>query len=433
MSKTWIVARSEYLRRVRSKAFILTTLLLPFAIAILLFVIVMLSISALNDDEVRTVAVVDETDVLVSRLEAASDDGLRFTRAQAPADSLRTSVMGGELDGYLAIPAGIVEGEGRVTYYTSEGASLSLQDRLERRVEEAVEAERLARSDVAPDVLARLNADVPQRTVKLTEEGEEAGNTGFFIALGFGMGFLIFMMMIVYGGVVMQGVIEEKSSRVVEVIVSSVRPYQLMMGKVLGIGAMGLTQVLAWGLLIFAVSFFAGGLIALFIDPSQLPEALPQNASTAQILEAQGIALPSISPWLFVWFAVYFLLGYLLFASIFAGVGAIVESQQESQSFTLPIMLPIIVAMYTLMPQIESPHSALAVTMSLFPLTSPISMLVRMAVVDVPFWQILLSVALLAATFLGTVWMTSRIYRVGILMYGKKASWKDLVKWVRYA
>ena len=433
MSKTWIVAKSEYLRRVRSKGFILTTLLLPFAIAILLFVIVLLSISALNDDEVRTVAVVDETGVLAPRLEAASDDGLRFARAEAPADSLRTSVIGGDLDGYLAIPAGVIEGEGRVTYYTSEGTSLSLQERLERRVEEAVEAERLARSDVAPDVLAQLNADVPQRTVKLTEEGEEAGNTGFFIGLGFGMGFLIFMMMIIYGSVVMQGVIDEKSSRVVEVIVSSVRPYQLMMGKVLGIGAMGLTQVLAWGVLIFGVSFFAGSIIALFIDPSQLPETLPENASTAQILASQDIMLPTLSPWLFVWFVVYFLLGYLLFASIYAGVGAVVESQQESQSFTIPIMLPIIVAMYTLMPQIESPHSALAVTMSLFPLTSPISMLVRMAVTEVPLWQILLSAALLTATFLGMVWVTSRIYRVGILMYGKKASWKDLVKWVRYA
>ena len=151
------------------------------------------------------------------------------------------------------------------------------------------------------------------------------------------------------------------------------------------------------------------------------------------MLEAQGIALPTLSPWLLVWFVVYFLLGYLLFASIFAGVGAIVESQQESQSYTLPIMLPVIIAMYTLMPQVESPHSALAVTMSLVPLTSPISMLVRMAVADVPAWQVLLSVALLAATFVGAVWLVGRIYRVGILMYGKKPSLKDLVKWVRYA
>ena len=432
MSKTWTVAKSEYLRRVRSKGFLLTTLLLPFAIALLLFVIVILTISALDDDAARTVAVVDETGALLSRLEAASDEGLQFVQARTSVEALRTSVLEGDLDGYLAIPADVIEGSGRVAYYTAE-SSLTLGERIERRVEEAVEAERIARADVAPELIERLRADVPQQTVRLTEEGEEAGNTGFFIGLGFGMGFLIFMLMIVYGGVVMQGVIDEKSSRVVEVIVSSVRPFQLMMGKVLGIGAMGLTQLLAWGVLILGVSFFAGALLALFVDPSQLPETLPENASTLQVLEAQGISIPTLSPWLFVWFVVYFLLGYLLFASIFAGVGALVESQQESQSYTLPIMIPVIIAMYTLMPQIESPHSALAVTMSLIPFTSPISMLVRMAVTDVPLWQVLLSVALLVATFVGTVWVVGRIYRVGILMYGKKPSLKDLAKWIRYA
>lgn len=433
MHKIWIVLRSEYLRRVRTKGFILTTLLLPVALAAFLFFIVFLTISAMEEEPSRTIAVVDETGVLLPRLVEGSDERIRFAAADVPVDSLRALAFAGEkYAGYLTLPAGLVDGEGQASYFSAESAgSFQLEARIRERIEYAVAAVRLEQQQVAPEVLALLTRDVPLRMVKLTEEGEEAGSRGFFIALGYIMGILIFMMMIVYGSVVMQGVIDEKSSRVVEVVVSSVRPFQLMMGKVLGIGAMGLTQMIVWSVLTFVVTTAAGPLVVLFIDPARFD--LPETADTEQVLAAANITIPSLDPVVLVWFVLYFLLGYLLYASFYATVGSLVESQQESQSFLVPLLLPIIIAMYTLMPQIESPNSTLSVVLSMLPLTSPISMVVRTAVTDVPVWQVLLSLLLLVGMFLAAIWVGARIYRVGILMYGKRPSLKDLARWMRYA
>lgn len=433
MNKIWIVAKSEFMRRVRSKGFILTTLLLPFALVLLGVFIVFISVSAFNEEEAsaRTIAVVDETGVLLEQLHTLSDERLQFVRPEEPVDALRQAIIDDVYDGFLVLPAGLVDGEGHVMYYTIEGGSSIFGDRVERQLESAVEAQRLVRENISPEMLAFLNADVPVQVVKLTETGEEAGNTEFFMVLGFIMGFLIFMMMIVYGSVVMQGVIDEKSSRVVEVIISSVKPFHLMMGKVLGIGAMGLTQVVVWSGLVMAGSVALGPILMLFIDPGTMN--LPDNPGTEEVLREVGITIPTFSPEIFVWFVLYFLFGYLLYASFYATVGSIVESQQESQAFLLPLLLPVIVAMYTLMPQVQSPHSTLSVVMSMLPLTSPISMIVRAAVADVPLWQMLLSLLLLVGSFIGAIWVCSRIYRVGILMYGKKPNLKDLVRWFRYA
>ncbi len=431
MNKTWIVARSEYLRRVRSKGFVLTTLLLPLAIVVFLVVIILLAASAFEEDETRTIAVVDRTGVLEEALVAASDEAIRFVPAAETEAALREAVIAGTYDGYLVLPADVIEGDGQVAYYSAEGGGSIFENRLDRRIERVVEEERMRRRNIDPELIREVSSNVPLRMVKLTEQGEEAGSTGVFAALGFGMGFLIFMMMVIYGSVVMQGVIDEKSSRVVEVIVSSVRPFELMLGKVLGIGAMGLTQMVVWSALILAGSMASGAVVSLFLDPAQLN--LPDSASTEEILQAANITIPTFPPELFVWFILYFLLGYLLYASLYAAVGSLVESQQDAQGFLLPLLLPIIVAMYTLVPQVESPNSTLSLVLSMIPLTSPISAVVRMAVTDVPWWQTLASLAILAATFLGVVWLAGRVYRVGILMYGKKPSPREVLHWLRQA
>jgi ABC-2 type transport system permease protein len=438
MDRIWIVIKSEYLRRVKSKAFILTTLLLPLAIALLLVIVIVLSVSALDDDQQRTVAVVDRTGLLLEDIEAASDDEYRFVRAAVPVDSLREAVTAGQYNGYLLLPEGLVEGNAGASYYALEGGGTLTQERLRDRIADAVRTQRLSAQQVDPSVLELINARVPLRMVKLTEEGEEAGNTDFFLGLGFAMGFMIFMMMLIYGTVVMQGVIEEKTSRVVEVIVSSVKPFQLMMGKVIAIGAMGLTQILAWSVLLFAGSIAVGFVMFFFIDPATLPttvdpNTVPDIAELTQTLEAAGIAIPTIPPSIFFWFVLYFLFGYLLYASLYAAVGSLVESQQDAQGFLLPIMLPIIISMYTLVPQIERPHSTLAVALSMIPLTSPISMIVRTSVTDVPLWQMGVSLLLLVGGFLAGTWLSARIYRIGILMYGKKPKPRELLRWIRYS
>jgi ABC-2 type transport system permease protein len=220
-------------------------------------------------------------------------------------------------------------------------------------------------------------------------------------------------------------------NRVVEVIVSSVRPFQLLMGKVLGIGAMGLVQMTFWAGLIAAGTMGSGAIISLFVDPANMD--LPDTATQTEILDAVGFQVPDLGPEVFVFFVIYFLLGYLLFSTLFAGIGSAVEQQQDAQSLMLPIMMPIIISIVFLQAVIEAPNSGLSVALSLIPFTSPIPMVVRVAMIDVPIWQLGLSLLLLTGTFVGAVWVSSRIYRVGILSYGKKPSLKEITKWMRYA
>ena len=431
MNKIWVIARSEYLRRVRSRGFILTTLLLPLALVLFGGVIVLLSISAFKQEEARRIAVVDSTGVLGPALVSASDDALHFTVAQESTEVLRKAVTEGDFAGYLVLPPGAVEGEGRITYYAKESGGAMLESRMEGRIEGVIEEERMHRQNLDPAVIEALRAHVSLQMVRLTDDGEEAGGTGLFIAMGLGMGMVIVMMMLIYGSVVMQGVIDEKSSRVVEVVVSSVKPFHLMLGKVIGIGAMGLTQLIFWSLMLLTITVTAGSVIAMFLDPSQYN--LTDNASTAQLLEAADINVPSLPGGLFIWLTLYFLGGYLLYASLYAAIGSMVESQQDAQGFLLPVIMPILVALYTVMPQVENPDSTLSITLSMVPLTSPVSALVRIAVSDVPLWQTTLSLIILFGSFVGVTWVAGRIYRVGILMYGKKPSLRELLRWVRQA
>ena len=429
MDKIFIIARSEYLRRVRSRGFILTTLLLPLALVAFVAVIALLSFSAIKQKGERNVAVVDSTGVLGTALAETSDEAVRFTIATEETDSLRAAVAQGGYDGYLVIAPGVLEGDGQVSYYSEESAGTILEHQMERRIQTVIEEERIRGQNLDPAVIQALRAHVSLRIVKLTEEGEEAGATKLYIAMGVGMGSLIVMMMLVYGSVVMQGVIDEKSNRVVEVVVSAVKPFYLMLGKVIGIGAMGLTQLLVWSLLILTITVAAGSVIALFLDPAKYDVA--ETATSAQLLAAADIELPSFPTAMFVWLILYFLGGYLLYASLYAAIGSMVENQQDAQVFVIPVVLPILVAMYTLLPQIESPDSTLSLVMSMIPLTSPVTALVRMAVTDVPVWQTLLSLAILFASFVGVAWLAGRIYRVGILMYGKRPGLRELMRWVR--
>ncbi len=432
MHKIWIVLKNEFLRRVKSKWFIMTTLLGPVALVAFFIIIGFVAASSMTEG-VHDIAVIDESGSLKEALIAERDAQYRFEDpGDVPLDSVRTAVLNGVFDGYLLLPASLVDGEGEAVYYSLKGGGISVfQDRIQQIVRQVVEKQRLVGRDVAPEVLEILRAHVPVRMVKLTKEGEDAGSTGAYAAIGFVMGFLIYIAMLVYGSVVMQGVIEEKLSRVVEVVVSSVRPFQLLMGKVLGIGAMGLVQMTVWALLIMAGTVFSGTILSLFLDPESLN--LPVNASQDELLAAANFTVPQLSPDVFIWFVLFFLIGYLLYASLFAAVGSAVEQQQDAQGLLLPVMMPIILSIMFIQPVVEAPNSTLALALSMIPFFSPIPMVVRVAVTDVPFWQVSLSFLLLVFAFLGAMWLSSRIYRVGILMYGKKPKLKDLIRWIRYA
>lgn len=429
MSKTWVVFRSEFGRRVRSKWFIITTLLGPVFLIAIMVIPGVIGYMA-SEGNVRTIAVVDETGALLQSLQDEAGAQMRFVPAEGPRDSLRAAVERGDLDGYLVIPAEIMEGRAEALYYSVEGGGLSLGSNLERVVDQATDRVRLAAVNAPPEILEIVETRPAVRLMKLTEGGETADSTAASAAIGFVLGFIIYVAMFIYGAYVMHGVMEEKQSRVLEVVVSSVRPFELLMGKVLGIGAMGLLQMGMWAAILFGLSLSAGGIASLFLDPADFN--LPEGASGEQLLAQADFALPHLSAGLFIWFLLFFLGGYLLYSSLFAAVGSSVEHQQDAQGLMLPVTILIVIPIMFISLVVDSPNATLSVVLSMVPFFSPILMVVRVAVTAVPFWQVFLSFVFLCAAFVGTIWICGRIYRVGILMYGKKPTLRDLARWLRY-
>jgi ABC-2 type transport system permease protein len=429
-NKTFIVAKNEFMKRVKTRWFVFTTLLGPIVLVAFFAVIGIVSASAIEGGE-STILVLDETGRMAAELNDP-EGKLSFVASDAAEANLRERVLAGEADGYLVLPSGLISGEAGARYYSTEGGGVSsFNFDLRNIIRGTVRTLRLQDQQVAPEVYYIINANVGLETIKLSDEGEEQGSSAAYAVVGGIMGFLIYITMLIYGSVVMQGVIQEKMNRVVEIIVSSVRPFQLLMGKVLGIGAMGLVQMSFWAILIAGGTMGSGFIISLFVDTNNLN--LPDTATQAEVLDAVGFQIPDLGPEVFVFFVIYFLLGYLLYATLFAGIGSAVEQQQDAQSLTVPVMMPIIVSIVFLQAVIEAPNSTLSVALSLIPFTAPIPMVVRVAMIDVPLWQLALSLTLLAGTFVGAVWVSSRIYRIGILSYGKKPSFKEIIKWMRYA
>ncbi len=429
MDKIWIVLKSEFLRRVRSKWFIIGTLLAPLMLISISVLPAVLGLAASGADQ-RHIIVIDETGVFSLGLKKHAGDQYSFTMSAATPEQLRQQVLDGKYNGSLHIPATIIDGEGEASFYSVEGTGLSGGSRLERALSRTLEEHRLEAYEISDEIREILNGSVSVRSVKITEEGEEADSAAFFSILGYIMGFIIYAAMFIYGAYVIQGVLEEKTTRVIEVMVSSVRPFQMLMGKVLGIGAVGIVQMIVWSALMLGAVFFAGSIITLFVDPASL--SLPVTASQEEILEAVDFVVPTIKPGVFVWFVLFFLGGYLLYSSLFAAVSSLVEQQQDAQGLLMPIYLLIIIPIMFMVFFVESPNSSLAVTLSMVPFFSPILMVVRVAVTEVPFWQVGIAYLLLLSTFVGSMWVSSRIYRVGILMYGKKPNLKDIIRWIRY-
>ena len=428
--KIWLILSSEFWRRVRSKAFILATILVPVGFVILAAAPALFGYLAEQTDE-RVVALVDETGQLADSLAAAGGDRITFKSTDAPIDSVRAAVRGGTYDGYLLLPASLLEGEGEATYYSMEGGGLTLRTQIDGLVNRVTQERRLTSAGANASVLSIVRSDVGLSTRKLAEEeGTTADSSLALTAIGYAMAFIIYFAVFIYGQYVMQGVIEEKSNRVVEIVVSSVRPFELLMGKVLGIGAMGLVQMVTWAVLVVGGFSVAGPVLALVMSPEDLGAA--PDASQQAVAEAAGASLPTIPLDLVIWFVLFFLGGFLLYAALFAAVGSAVEQQQDAQNLLLPVMTPLIVPILFLFFIIQSPNATVSVVMSLIPFFSPILMVLRAAIANVPLWEIGLAFGLLMATFVGMIWVAGRIYRVGILSYGKTPGFREIARWVTY-
>jgi ABC-2 type transport system permease protein len=425
MNKILLVISREYFTRVRKKSFLLTTILVP--LVIVGFYAIIIAVSIKGGSDTTSVAVIDEAGLFTDS-SAVGNKLLKvdYIRNEKPQD-FKTKYKERGYQAYLYIPPFDIMKDQKFVVHSTSSLSLGNTSAIEKFLDNAIENKRLIAQGINPAVFKAINANADIENVIDSADGSKKGNAGVAYLVSVACGLLIYMMMIIYGTQVMRGVMEEKTNRIAEVIVSSVKPFQLMLGKILGIGAVGLTQFAIWIVIMTALQ----SLIPIFF-PAVLQDVSGGAAAGATSAKIAGItqafaALPVFK--IVSLFLFYFLGGYLTYASLFAAVGSVVsEDQQEAQQLVFPILMPVILGFVIMMNTINNPHSNLAVFGSLFPLTSPIVMMGRITY-DIPAWQLIVSMLLLIGTFLFFTWVTGKIYRTGILMYGKKPSWKEMIKW----
>lgn len=437
MNKTWLILQREYLTRVKKTSFIVMTFLGPILMASLMIVPIVLA--SLEDVGKKTIAVFDETEWFTGKFE--SGDNMDFVHVSGDLEAEKQNILNGKYDGLLYIPLPQLNVPSNAEFISRKQASLSVRSYVRNVMKTEVENRKLIASGIDPNVIKESKTTINIVTIKLDEDGSESKSyTEVQVGLGLFSAILIYFFIFLFGSQVMRGVIEEKTSRIVEVIVSSVKPFQLMMGKITGIALVGLTQFLLWVIL---TSGIYGIFVLLFgsdINPQQMSSMtgmLNQGISEQPEIANQSIAqvfevIQSIEFGVIVFsFIIYFLGGYLLYASLFAAIGSAVDNEADTQQFMLPVSLPLIFGIVISNFIVNNPDGPLAFWLSIFPLTSPVLMMVRIPF-GVPYWELALSMFLLVAGFIFTTWLAAKIYRTGILMYGKKVNYKELWKWLRY-
>ena len=449
MNKIWLIVQREYLTRVKKKSFILMTILGPVLIGGLYALGFYMILS--SGDSVSKVRVVDESGLFGNKF--AKSGSLIFEPDTMPINLAKETFDATNYAGILFIPHDILTRPGSAVFYAKKQPGIEVIDRVETQLEKQLEDIKLnqALADVDPkdfdrNTLNDIKTKVNIRTRLLTETGEEDSSVEATSIIGFAGGLLMFLFTFLYGVQVMRGVIEEKTSRIVEVIISSVKPFQLMMGKIIGIALVGLTQFMLWIILSLvvtsAISSFAisnketGRMMkqqqeSMTGDPDAVKiNTMPVDAGGGfgDYKKALG-ALPL--PLITACFLFYFLGGYLFYASLFAAIGSAIDSETDTQQFMMPITMPLMLGYFAAISMMNNPESPFGYWLSFVPFTSPIVMMVRLPF-GVPAHELIISMALLVIGFVFTTWMAARIYRTGILMYGKKASWRELGKWLFY-
>ncbi len=428
-SKIWTIIQHEYTSKVKSRGFILGTILAPLGIVLIYGAMIAVTLLSSGQTTLK-IAILDYTGQIGSELVAR--DTSKFFLTTKSEKELRKEVLDKTLDGYLVLNNDFLQ-TGKADVFTSGGGGLGFIKSIETNSEDIIVNKKLKEIGAGQNIIDLVNSGVSITTKKVTAEGAKKDYSEILAFLGYALGFMIYGLMFTYGSFVMRGVIEEKANRIVEVIASSARPFEIMFGKVVGIGAVGLTQVLFWLILLVLLFAVGGSVASMFIGQ---PEAasMAQGAAGSQPQQAELIMFFqnfTISPWVIVAFLFYFLAGYFIYSSLFAAVGSAVDQEQDASQLSLPVALPIIIPIMFIPNVMSNPDGTLATVLSLIPFFTPILMIARIAATEVPLWQIALSVVLLAGTFLLCLWVAAKIYRVGILMYGKKPTFKDLFKWFK--
>ncbi len=451
MNKISTIISREYMTRVSKKSFIIMTILAPILMAALIIVPTVLM--ATQEMDYKKIAVIeDNSDLFRGALKNSGTLEFVYMENVNVNDLKKTFEQAGYY-GILYISSELVTTPNAVQLISKKQPPIADLQYIENLLEKEIEKQKLMAYNIEnlDEIMRNVESNVSIQTQKIDDAGQvKETSTGIAMALAYIGGFLMYMLVFMFGSQVMRGVIEEKTSRVVEVIVSSVKPVQLMMGKIIGIALVGLTQFMIWVLLTFAI---VGVVRATVLKDKNItevaqtgPQSLMDEERQAEVQAQIQQANPELAefnklfesamnqPWGLIIFSFifYFITGYLLYASIFAAIGSAVDNETETQQFMLPVTIPIILALMVAMGTMQNPESSLSLWCSIIPLTSPIVMIARIPF-GVPAWQLILSMALMVVTFILFVWMAAKIYRTGILMYGKKTSWKEMWKWLRYS
>ncbi|MCL2651037.1 MAG: ABC transporter permease [Candidatus Azobacteroides sp.] len=433
MNKIGIVIQREYITRVRKKSFILLTFLMPVIFAGLIFVPLLLS--SIKDNKIKNIVVFDETGKYFSVFQDTIN--YRFIKGGNNAD-ISNEKNNKETYATLLITKDLLVNPSAVTLFSGTQVTIEDKNVITKLLNEFLSNEKLNSFNIPnlKEIIEESKISVNLQTIKWDESGnEKISSTEVATATGMIFTFIIYIFIFVYGGMVMQGVLEEKTNRIVEVMASSVKPFQLMMGKIIGIGLVGLTQFFLWAVLIFIINIIASiAFVIPAVNPEMINTAITASASATEIPRVQEILtlLSSINlPEIIFYFIIFFIGGYMIYASIFAAIGSMVNSQEDTQQFMLPITFFILFAFYAGLYSITNPNGPLAFWASMIPFSSPIVMMVRIPF-DIPLWEKLVSVAVLFFTVFLMVKLSAKIYRTGILMYGKKPNMKEIWKWLKY-
>ncbi|MFM6954201.1 MAG: ABC transporter permease [Sphingobacteriaceae bacterium] len=434
MNKILLIIQREYLSRVKKKSFLLMTFLVPALIIGMYGLIAYLSVN--GADKATEVRVYDDSGIFASAFKNTGT--VSFSTSNTSLNDAKKEAAANE-DGFILHIPSDIEKTGKVELFSKKKVGLSALSNINSQLNEILRNKELKDAGIDATTLENIKPDISIDSKELTAEGEKDSSAGAAYAIGFAAAILIYMSLFIYGAQVMRGVIEEKTSRIVEVVISSVKPFQLMMGKIIGIGLVGLTQFTLW-IVLSTTLVGTAGKILLKDKVNTIKTELVGGKQNKAIVEASnnpGMAVINAVktlnlPYIFACFLVYFLGGYLIYSALFAAVGSAVDNETETQQFMLPITLPLLftyIMSFSFI--INNPDSTLSFWLSIIPFTSPIAMMVRLPF-GVPDWQLALSMILLIGGFVCTTWIASRIYRVGILMYGKKANFKELGKWLFY-
>ena len=446
MNKIKLIISREYLTRVKKKSFIVMTILGPILFAAMMVVPTWLA--SMEDTDVKNIAVIDSSSIFINKI--PDTDYIKFKYLENKSvNEVRKNFANTDYYAVLQILPSITYEPSAVHLYSTKQPSFAVKSHIASSMEKELKNRKLRAHGIDDEVLKSIKSDVSIRTIQWTDDGGiKESSTEVAMVVGYASGFLIYFFIFMFGAQVMRGVIEEKTNRIIEIIVSSAKPFQLMMGKIIGIALVGLTQFLLWivlttGIIVGAKSVFfpeLGTKNAQEVVVQDLFEQQSNNLPQVDQIQPQDMdkitsvfnSIKSIDfGVMFGSFIFFFLGGYLLYGSLFAAIGSAVDNETDTQQFMLPITIPLILGIFVMMNAIQTPESPVAFWFSIIPLTSPIVMMVRIPF-GVPYWQVALSMGLLVLTFLGSVWMAGKIYRTGILMYGKKVNYKEIWKWLKY-